>query len=330
MKSCYGKYVLMVVVGLAVGTVSVSAQARMTHSEYISRYKDIAIEHQDVYGIPASIKLAQGLLESDCGNSRLAVDANNHFGIKCKSDWTGATISYDDDAPGECFRRYDSPEQSFLDHSEFLDKSARYQALFDLDITDYRGWAHGLKAAGYATNPRYAELLIKIIEDYELYALDSAEPQTPVFAEQRPPVDDVSRAEDAVFTPAEKIDVDNYVVSVRTVSGYPVYYNNGSEFVAANTGDTYIKIAAVTGVSEKKLRKFNDVGPGQEPRVGDLVYIRQKGKKATNGKLIHTVQEGETMHSISQAYGIRLSNLVKINRRSADSQLRPGQQIRLM
>ncbi|MCC8036372.1 MAG: glucosaminidase domain-containing protein [Rikenellaceae bacterium] len=309
------------------------AQGRMSHSEYIEKYKHIAIEHQDIYGIPVSIKLAQGLLESDCGNSRLAVEANNHFGIKCKSDWTGETISHDDDAKGECFRKYESPERSFLDHSEFLDKSARYQALFDLDITDYKGWAHGLKAAGYATNPHYAELLIKIIEDYELYALDTAEPAAGrdyAYLEPQQPLEDVSPAGDALFIPAEKVDVDNYVISVRTVSGYPVYHNNGSEFVVAAGGDTYGRIAAAAGVSEAKLRKFNDVTAAHQPKPGEQVYIRQKGKKATNGKLIHTVKEGETMHSISQMYGVRLKNLSKINRRPVDAPLRQGQQIRLM
>ncbi|MCD7969368.1 MAG: glucosaminidase domain-containing protein [Alistipes sp.] len=326
------RYTTLLFLAMVAGALSASAQARMSHAEYIQKYKDIALEHQDIYGIPVSIKLAQGLLESDCGNSRLAIEANNHFGIKCKSDWTGATIAHDDDAPGECFRKYDSPEQSFLDHSEFLDKSARYQDLFDLDPTDYKGWAHGLKAAGYATNPRYAELLIKIIEDYELYALDSSVPGAGgsyAYLQPQTPPDD-SHAGDAVFVPFEKVDVDNYVVSVRSVSGYPVYYNNGSEFVVATAGDTYGRISYASGVSEAKLRKFNDVGPGVEPKAGEPVYIRQKAKKAQNGRLLHTVKDGESMHSISQAYGIRLKNLVKINRRPADTPLKPGQQIRLM
>lgn len=324
------RYIFAATAAILAMIVTASAQNRMTYGEYIEKYKQIAIEHQDIYGIPVSIKLAQGLLESDCGNSRLAIEANNHFGIKCKSDWTGMTISHDDDAPGECFRKYDSPEQSFYDHSEFLDKSARYQSLFDLDVTDYKGWAHGLKAAGYATNPRYAELLIKIIEDYELYTFDTNELPAHDYAQVTPEVTDISRPEDAVFTPAEKIDVDNYVVSVRTVSGYPVYHNNGSEFVVAKAGDTYGRIAGIAGISEKKIRSFNDVPASGEPKEGEPVYIRQKGKRAANGKLIHTVQDGETMHSISQTYGIRLKNLVNINRRPADSSLRAGQQIRLM
>lgn len=313
----------------------IAAQQRMTTREYIERYKDIAVEHQDIYGIPASIKLAQGLLESDCGNSRLALKANNHFGIKCKSDWTGATISHDDDAKGECFRSYETDLESYSDHSKFLDRSPRYQTLFDLDVTDYKGWANGLKECGYATNPQYASLLVKIIEENELYAFDTndyaqwgqntGKHSNDVLSQ------DYSAPEDATFTSqTEKIDIDNYVVSVRSIAGYPVYYNNGSEFIIAKQGDTYIKLAGTTGISEKKLRKFNDNENSLQPKTGDQVYIKSKGNKAANGKLIHVVKDGDTMHSISQTYGIKLKRLAAINHRQMDSKLTPGQQIRLM
>lgn len=325
-------------IALTACITTLSAQKRMTTQEYIERYKDIAIEHQDIYGIPASIKLAQGLLESDCGNSRLATKANNHFGIKCKSDWTGGTISHDDDAKGECFRSYETDLQSYSDHSQFLDRSERYQSLFDLDITDYKGWAYGLKDAGYATNPKYGELLVKIIEDNKLYIFDTedyARWNNTVEVQEPDNTQDndyaYSAPEDAAFSPAtDKIDVDNYLVSVRTVAGYPVYYNNGSEFIVAKEGDTYIKLAGVTGISEKKLRKFNDNVNSLQPKTGEQVYIKAKGNKATNGKLIHVVKSGDTMHSISQIYGIKLNKLTSINHRTADSKLTPGQQIRLM
>lgn len=332
MKNKVIKAVLMLT--FAACTAGVFAQKRTTPAEYIDMYKDLAIEHQDMYGIPASIKLAQGLLESDCGNSRLALNANNHFGIKCKNDWTGSTILHDDDAKNECFRSYSCAEDSYKDHSRFLDKSDRYQSLFDLDVTDYKGWAYGLKASGYATNPRYADLLIKIIEDHQLYQFDTEEYARADKGKAEGVKNNIkieqSRVEDAVFTAAEKIDVDNYVVSVRTISGYPVYYNNGSEFVIAKQGDTYAKLSGITGISEKKLRKFNDDPSSVSPKQGEQVYIRTKGNKAANGKLIHIVKPGETMHSISQVYGIKLQRLANINRRQTDSVLTPGQQIRLM
>ncbi len=308
--------------------LSASAQRRITPEEYIERYKNLAIEDQDIYGIPASITMAQALLESDCGNSRLATEANNHFGIKCKRDWTGETISHDDDAPGECFRKYPSVEASFRDHSEFLDKSARYQDLFTLDIFDYKGWARGLKAAGYATNPKYAELLINLIEDYRLYELDGLSPGEA--AETDIPIEEPAPVEVVEVVPAEKIDVDNYVVSVRTIGDHAIYFNNGSEFILAKAGETFESLAARTGISAKKLRKFNDMAPGTQPEEGDQVYIRSKASRSQNGRLIHIVKEGDTMHSIAQQYGIKLKKLAKINRRDVSSQLSVGQQIRLM
>ena len=171
--------IALLTLGVSLLALSANGQDRLTREEYIQKYKSLAVEEMEVYGIPASITMAQALLESDNGNGRLAREGNNHFGIKCKSTWTGATISHDDDAKGECFRKYPSVEASFNDHSEFLDKSARYQDLFKLDPMDYKGWAYGLKQAGYATNPAYAELLIKIIEDNQLYHLDRGEEIAP-------------------------------------------------------------------------------------------------------------------------------------------------------
>ena len=149
------------------------AQTRLTKEEYIDRYKEIAIDHMERYGIPASITMAQGILESDSGNSNLARRSNNHFGIKCKKDWKGAKVYHTDDAPNECFRKYDSVEDSYEDHAEFLDNSPRYDSLFAYPSNDYRSWARGLKAAGYATAPDYAQRLIKIIEDNKLFLLDN-------------------------------------------------------------------------------------------------------------------------------------------------------------
>jgi len=149
------------------------SQKKITVEEYIDKYQDLAISEMKKHRIPASIKMAQAILESGSGNSELAVKANNHFGIKCHKGWTGKTYHKDDDEKDECFRKYKSPEDSYRDHSHFLTSRDRYKSLFDLEITDYKGWAYGLKQAGYATNPRYPELLIRIIEVNGLTRLDA-------------------------------------------------------------------------------------------------------------------------------------------------------------
>lgn len=325
------KPVILVLFCLYAALWQTRAQEKLTRQQYIERYKDVAMEEMDVYGIPASIKMAQALFESDNGNSRLAREANNHFGIKCKTDWTGGTISHDDDARGECFRKYSTPLESFRDHSEFLDKSARYQDLFKLDPMDYKGWAYGLKKAGYATNPAYAEMLIKIIEDNRLYLLDQGRDiPSQMFAsefEKPAPKEEIP----TVTHPAELIDVDNYIVSVQAAEGrHAVYRNNGSLFVLSTQTDNYGSIADEFRLSPRKLYKFNDVPEGAELAPGEMVYIRKKNKRSENGKLIHVVRENETLHGISQMYGIRLDNLINLNRRPKGSEVRPGQQIRLM
>lgn len=177
---------LLLALGATWGAGAQGAQGgeRLSNEEYIAKWCDAAVADMERYGIPASIKLAQGMLESDNGNSRLARVANNHFGIKCKSDWRGRTLSHDDDAPGECFRSYASAEESWRDHSEFLDKGDRYAFLFELDPTDYKGWAEGLKRAGYATNPKYPQLLVKLIEDNQLHLYDTGEARKPTVAAQ--------------------------------------------------------------------------------------------------------------------------------------------------
>lgn len=316
---------------MAMCAATLSAQRRTTPKEYIEKYKRLAIVDQEVYGIPASIKMAQALLESDCGNSRLALEGNNHFGIKCKRDWTGETILHDDDELQECFRKYPSAEASFRDHSEFLNNSARYQSLFELDPTDYKGWAYGLKECGYATNPQYAEMLIGLIERNELYRLDAEDPGQLVAEEKfhgkKPSQIDITLPAESA---GAKVDVDNYSVSMRSAGGYPVFNNNGSEFVIARYGDTFEKIASAVGTKAKKLRKFNDAPAGYQPYEGEQVYLRAKGKRAHNGKLLHLAAKGETLRFVSQMYGIKLAKLARLNRMDGDETLREGQQIRLM
>lgn len=307
---------------------SASAQ-RMSRLEYIEKYTNIAIEEMEIYGIPASITLAQGCLESANGNSRLAKEGNNHFGIKCKKGWKGMTMKHDDDEKDECFRVYASAEDSYRDHSEFLDKSPRYQELFKLDITDYKGWAHGLKAAGYATNPAYAQTLIKIIEDLQLYLLDSG---------KRLPVDVVEKKidqyeiKDVVVSQddAKKIDVDNYTVSSVSSVTHAVYENNGSLFVIAQEGDSYESLARMFKSSAKRLKKYNEVHKRASLHQGEIVYLKPKAKRSINGRVSHTIGQGETLRSVSQIYGIKIKSLESMNRLSKGSSVGVGQKIRLM
>lgn len=267
-----------------------------------------------LHGIPASITLAQGLLESGAGSSTLAVKANNHFGIKCGGGWTGPYMLRDDDAPNEKFRVYRSPRHSYEDHSSFLCSNRRYASLFSLKRTDYKGWAQGLKKAGYATNPRYADNLVAIIERYELNKLDhvkklpgrnSAQSQTSVSTQ-------TSRQRDAAAALA---------LRVRKC--------NGDYYIVARDGDTFASVARETGVKEKRLRKYNEVGSYQELRGGDIVYLEKKRDKADislKGKR-HTVLAGESMHSISQRYGMSMRTLYKINQLPADHRIRAGEQL---
>jgi len=274
------------------------------------------------YGIPASIVMAQALLESDNGNSRLAKEANNHFGIKCGSSWNGEIIAHHDDARDECFRVYGSVEDSFLDHGAFLDNSPRYNKLFDLREDDYKNWANGLRECGYATNPNYGPMLIKIIEDNKLYLLDQG--VNVAYTDIR-----TETATVEIDPNASKVNVDNYTVTIDRHSGRSQQYNNGIPYVVAQEGDTFVLIARDFRISVKKLLKYNDLASEFTLRSGDALYIKLKNKRSENGHLSYVVQAGDTMHSISQQHGIRLKNLRRINNMSATDTVRPGQQIRL-
>ncbi len=261
------------------------AQRNGAYEAYIERYKDMAVEQMHRHRIPASITLAQALLESGAGRSRLAVEANNHFGIKCGGRWDGRYILENDDALGEKFRVYNSPRESYEDHSLFL-KKPRYAALFSLKLTDYKGWAHGLKSAGYATNPRYAQLLIKIIEEYDLTKYDG------VGRHWRKTTDGESR-----------------------VGGYQVRRCNQSLYLIARSGDTFASIGKQMGISARKLRRYNEVGRDYVLSAGDVVYLEKKRSKADRsfkGKW-HTVADGQSLYTIAQLYGVRLKTLYKLN-----------------
>ncbi len=321
-----------VLVGVVLLVSVVSAQARITRQEYIDKYKAIAVAHQQRYGIPASITMAQGILESDSGNSQLSAQSNNHFGIKCKSSWTGEKVYYDDDAKGECFRAYPTVEQSYYDHAEFLDKSPRYDSLFDLKPTDYKGWATGLKKAGYATAADYAQRLIKIIEANDLYVLDEEDglaKYAKLHGGSVIPMSDGWFA-DAENLAIEGVDPDNFATTINGHKGYNVYRNNGVFFVVAKSGDNYEKIAEFFEVSKRRLLSYNDLTRKAQIKMGEVVYIaRKRSKYRDEGVEEHVVKSGETMQSVSQEYAIMESSLLRINKLKKGTKAIPGQVLKL-
>ena len=267
--------------------LSLQAQTRNKQYEnYIKQYRDIAVEEMKKYHIPASITLAQGLLESGAGQSTLARKSNNHFGIKCGSDWNGRTVRHDDDARGECFRAYKHPKQSYEDHSKFLAGRPRYASLFKLKITDYKGWARGLKKAGYATNPRYADQLIGIIELYDLHKYDTKGGLK--WMKQNP-------------------------------DPHQPYINNGLLYIVVRPSDSWKSISKEFDISQKKLRKYNDLYKGYALQSGDILYLEKKKRKADKEHIVHVLRAGESMYTISQKYGIRLKNLYKLNKMDEES-----------
>ena len=289
--------------------LSSAAQVRwnQAYQQYIDQYKDIAIEQMQRYKIPASITLAQGLLESGAGRSELTRKANNHFGIKCHNGWTGPTSYHDDDARSECFRAYRSAYESYEDHSRFLSTSRRYSSLFSLKITDYKGWAKGLKAAGYATNPQYANKLIEIIQLYKLNQYDNA------------------KGYDRFMTQRTKDH------QVNGSSLHVIRIFNKNYYLVARRGDTFKSIGEEVGISYRKIAKYNERNKRDQLEEGEIIWLKKKQKKAPKeykGRL-HYVQPGESMYSIAQKYGIRLKNLYKMNRLSPDHQIRVGEGLRL-
>ncbi|MDR0982230.1 MAG: glucosaminidase domain-containing protein [Culturomica sp.] len=282
-----------------VATLSVQAQS-ISRKEFIERYKGIAIEEMKRSGIPASIKLAQGILESGCGGSPLCTEANNYFGIKCHKAWEGDRFHQDDDAENECFRVYKSPEDSWIDHSEFLLSRPRYAPLFDIPTTNYKEWARGLKKAGYATNPQYADMLIKIIEDEKLYVYDVDVPKTQLA------MGNVSHKNhnQHIKKTSRSSDVENYRKREEM--------KNGITCIEAKAGDSFEKIADYYGIKLKRLLKYNDK-TNTQLNAGDLVYLKKKKKKAARGYDFHRVKEGDNLYKISQMYGVRMKNLKNYN-----------------
>ena len=284
MNVCKRGFILLL---LSCVVAMLPAQRRnQAYEDYIKKYRKIAVEEMERYHIPASITLAQGLLESGAGRSTLARKSNNHFGIKCGSRWEGRTVRHDDDARNECFRAYKHPRDSYEDHSKFLRTGARYAFLFRLKITDYKGWARGLKKAGYATDPRYADRLIDIIELYDLDKYDRKGGLK--WAEEFP-------------------------------DPHQPYLANELLYIVARRGDTFESLSKEMGISKKKIRKYNELPKDYKFQGGEIVYLEKKRSRATKDHICYTVRPGDSMYSISQKFGVRLSRLYKMNNMKPES-----------
>jgi len=281
------------------------AQQKISTEEYIKTYKAIAIEKMREYKIPASITLAQGILESGSGNSNLARKANNHFGIKCHKGWTGRTFYMDDDEKNECFRSYRKAEESYHDHSLFLTQRGRYADLFTLKITDYKGWAKGLSKAGYATNPRYPELLIRIIERYDLAAYDK-EALTGKAAKRQKP--DAPQVKVTDIPPK----LGEFAVVNQSDQGRFIHENNGVRLIFAKEGDDISSLTKELHMYSWQFYKYNDLPKGDALEAGQIVYVQKKKRKSKTHHY-HALQSGETLWDVSQLYGIKLKRIYKMN-----------------
>ena len=285
--------------------------------EYIKKYKDLAIAEMQRTGIPASIKLAQGIHETSAGTSDLVKRSNNHFGLKCKAEWTGMTVKHTDDAPNECFRKYENPSDSYKDQSNYLKGTPRYASLFELDPTDYKAWAFGLKKAGYATNPKYSQVLIKLIEDYDLQdytmiALGKLKSGQETLAKNETKNSEIIiPGEKPVVMPAEPEIV---VYSKKeTKPDYPdgEFKINETKVIYAKKGTSYLSIAEKYSIPLARIFEFNELKVQEAVEKDQLIYIMRKRKIGLNEK--HTVKPGETLADIAQTEALRIESLLEYN-----------------
>lgn len=352
---CFGLFIFMVFASQSVA----QDMYRETILEYIETYAPIAIREMNRTGFPASVKIAQGIHESGAGKSMLVKKSNNHFGLKCKSSWTGGKVYHDDDARGECFRQYEQAEESYEDHSNYLKSQERYASLFELDPNDYEGWAWGLKKAGYATSPVYAQTLIKYIETYQLnvlndYAAEDGQEEldlstyfaglterkqvNPTFRKLTVsgPVVDEERSEPvlaAKSTSKSSLPNKNKVNSVRPsatskVSNGAIFKINGLKVIEATKGTSLLGIAKEKGIQLSSLLAFNDL-PSSTTTLKQDQLIFLQSKKNTGNKEFHKVRKGESLYEISQLEGIKMSSLLQLNKLKKGMEPKVGQQLSL-
>lgn len=305
------------------------AQRQDAILSYIAKYKALAISEMQRTGVPAAITLAQGIHETDAGTSELVAKSNNHFGIKCKTNWTGESVSHDDDAKGECFRKYPVADQSYRDHSDFLKSSQRYAFLFQLDPMDFESWAYGLKKAGYATNPRYSEVLIKLIrdynlQDYTLIAMGKMKDQ-PMYAkndQSQQVTNTIGEDSRIVIGSSSKMAVSQVSVipAVSMEINYPTgeFKINDTRVLFVQEGTSFLTIAEQYELPLARLFEFNDMKPQDVAADDQLVFIQRKRK--TGAHEFHVMQAGETIYSVSQSEAVRLESILEYNL------LQPGMQ----
>jgi len=310
----------------------VASAKENTRQQYIEIWKEEAVYQMVLSGVPASITLAQGILESRDGNSRLAKEGNNHFGIKCHSDWDGKRIFEDDETRNECFRQYKNARESFDDHSNFL-KKPRYSKLFELDPDDYEGWAKGLRDCGYATNPDYAKLLIRIIEENDLEQYDkegmeyAKNNEVPARDDRAPQVNLPSQETPKNKKRHRQIE-DGARQEIDISNNYEILLSeNNIKYVIVKEGETKESIARDIDLNVWIVNKFNDFASSTVVQPGDIVYLQPKRSKSQQET--YTVQEGDTWFGISQKLGLKLKQLYKVNASDANETLTPGVAIRL-
>ena len=328
---------VLIALALVLGVAAAAQRDGQTPQErYIARYATIAVNEMYRTGVPASITLAQGIIESASGLSALAVDGNNHFGIKCHNSWSGRTMRADDDRKNECFRAYDSAEESFRDHSDFLRYRDRYKFLFDFQTTDYKSWAYGLKQAGYATDPSYATKLIQCVEDYNLARYDRMTVEEAIVEggqEAEKPVE--KEVETAIPDSPLKIEAGEIFTGAageeyRFSLSRTLYSRNGVPFVYAVEGETYATLAKKYHLLQREILKFNDVSSGAELHAGDIVYLEIKKKQTVRGLDKYIVgEEGESFHTICQRFAVRENAIRKLNNLPSSYEPREGDEILL-
>lgn len=306
---------IFLVIMLTICFVAVSWAQTITPVQYIALYKDLAIREMKRMGVPAAITLAQGLLETESGNSALVKKSNNHFGIKCKNNWSGNGVNHDDDAAGECFRTYKNAEESYRDHSNFLRGSDRYFFLFELNPSDYKGWARGLKKAGYATNPKYPDILIKNIEQYNLQQYSSAGAGDVPKFEKNKYEDD--KEEDTTVAAALNQQA---IVDINTTGS--VSHINGNKYVFAEKGISLLAIATNYDVQLSRLLEYNDLEADGLLNKSQIIFLQKKSKRGD--REFYVVEKDETLYDVAQKNGMQLQALLEYNQLHKESLLQPG------
>ena len=319
------KHKLLITIVLVFTSNLMFGQSSETVRQYIDTYKNIAITEEMRTGVPAAITLAQGIHETGAGTSDLVLKSNNHFGIKCKGEWTGASVSHDDDAKGECFRKYDDPLDSYKDHSDFLKNRPYYSSLFSLDPMDYKAWAYGLKKAGYATNPKYAQILIKLIEDYNL------QQYTLVALNGKYENGDAIYVENKKSGTPDNVGSSEPIIQKAVVKTYnyptEVFKINETKVVFVKKGTAFLKVANDNDISLPRLFEFNDMKPCDIAETDQLIYLQRKRK--LGAEEYHIVEEGETIYDIAQIEGIRLESLLEYNLLKSKMQPAVGEKLNL-